>query len=201
MHLGLDFDNTLISYDLLFRRVALEQGLIPHEIEPNKNAVRNYLRKVDKEDAWTTLQGEVYGKRILEASPYPSMKQALESVAKKKVPLTIVSHKTKTPYMGKDWDLHEAARMWLDKNEMHSHIGPNISREQIFFELTKQAKCDRILAVGCTHYVDDLPEILEMLPETIIKIHFSQDAQHDSNNKWLSMRSWSELTSLLGFDL
>lgn len=83
MHLGLDFDNTLISYDLLFRRVALEQGLIPQEIEPNKNAVRNYLRKVDKEDAWTTLQGEVYGKRILEASPYPGMKQALESVAKK----------------------------------------------------------------------------------------------------------------------
>ena len=29
MRLGLDFDNTLISYDQLFRRVALDKALIP----------------------------------------------------------------------------------------------------------------------------------------------------------------------------
>ena len=201
MHLGLDFDNTLISYDFLFRQVALEQCLIPYEVDANKNAVRNYLRKVDQEDAWTVLQGEVYGGRILEAPPYPGMKQALESVAKLKVPLTIVSHKTKTPFMGKQWDLHAAARMWLDKNEMHSHLGPNISRQQTFFELTKQEKCDRIVAVGCTHYVDDLPEILDMLPDTIIKIHFSPDDHSVLNDKWLVMQSWSELPALLGLNL
>jgi len=201
MHLGLDFDNTLISYDLLFRQVAIEQGLIPNYIAPNKNAVRNYLRNIDKECTWTALQGEVYGGRILEAEPYPGMMQALQAVAKLKVPISIVSHKTKTPFSGKNWDLHLAARMWLDKNNMHSKDGPNISHEKIYFELTKQAKCKRILELGCTHYVDDLPEILEMLPDTIIKIHFSQDEQQASKNSWLLMRSWFELKDILGFTL
>ena len=200
MHLGLDFDNTLISYDVLFRQVALEQGLIPREIDANKNAVRNYLIAADKEDAWTALQGEVYGGRILEANPYSGMKQALQFVAKKNIPLTIVSHKTKAPFKGKQWDLHAAARSWLDKNEMHSKSGPNIFPEQTFFELTKQAKCDRIVAVGCTHYIDDLPEILEMLPDTIVKIHFSQAAYQALNNQWLLMKSWADLPSILGLD-
>jgi hypothetical protein len=201
MHLGLDFDNTLISYDVLFRQVALEQGLIPQEIEANKNSVRNYLRSIDREDEWTKLQGEVYGGRILEASPYPGMKHALQSIAGFNVPLTIVSHKTKIPFMGKQWDLHAAARTWLNLHEMNANPGPNISHEQTFFELTKQAKCDRIIAVGCTHYVDDLPEILEMLPDTIIKIHFSPEGQSSSNNHWIVMQSWNELPTLLGFNL
>lgn len=201
MHLGLDFDNTIISYDELFRKVALEQRLIPPEIEANKNAVRNYLREVGQENLWTKLQGEVYGGRILEAPPYPGMKQALQSLAKLKVPMTIVSHKTKTPFMGKQWDLHAAARMWLNKNEMHSSLGPDISRDQTFFELSKQEKCDRIVAIGCTHYIDDLPEILRMLPDKIIKIHFSPDATSTTNNQWLVMRSWSQLSAILGLDL
>ncbi len=201
MHLGLDFDNTLISYDILFRKLALEQGLIPEEIESNKNAVRDYLRSVDREDEWTKLQGEVYGRRIMEAPPYPGMKQALQSISGLNIPLTIVSHKTKTPFMGKQWDLHAAARTWLTKHEMHAYLGPNISHEQTFFELTKQEKCDRIVAVGCTHYVDDLPEILEMLPDTIIKIHFSPEEYPVSNKDWLVMRSWDELLTLLGLDV
>jgi len=201
MYLGLDFDNTLINYDNLFKKVAIEQGLISDKVKPNKNAVRNYLRAVDREDDWTKLQGEVYGGRILEATPYPGMQQALKSIASLNVPLTIVSHKTKTPFAGKQWDLHAAARTWLNEHEMHAFPGPNISHEQTFFELTKQAKCDRILAVGCTHYVDDLPEILEMLPDTIIKIHFSPEGPLTSNDHWLVMCSWDELPALLGLDL
>jgi len=200
MHLGLDFDNTLISYDILFRKVALEQDLIPQETDSNKNAVRDYLRSADREDEWTKLQGEVYGGRILEAAPYPGMKQALRSIAGLNVPLTIVSHKTKTPFMGKQWDLHAAARTWLNQHGMHLSSGPNISHERTFFELTKQAKCDRIVAVGCTHYVDDLPEILEMLPDTIIKIHFSPEGHSTSNADWLVMQSWNKLPAILGLD-
>jgi hypothetical protein len=200
MHLGLDFDNTLISYDILFRKVALEQGLIPQETNSNKNAVRDYLISANREDEWTKLQGEVYGGRILEAAPYPGMKQALRSIAGLNVPLTIVSHKTKTPFMGKQWDLHAAARTWLNQHGMHLSSGPNISHERTFFEFTKQAKCDRIVAVGCTHYIDDLPEILERLPDTIIKIHFSPEGHSTSNADWLVMQSWNKLPAILGLD-
>lgn len=199
MHLGLDFDNTLISYDMLFKKVALEQGLVPNGIDENKNAVRNYLRNSKQEDAWTKLQGEVYGGRILQAAPYPGMKQSLRLLADAKIPLSIVSHKTRTPFLGEKWDLHAAARSWLEKNEMHSEVaGPNISREQIYFEVTKKDKCDRIVAAGCSHFIDDLPEILEMLPNTIIKILFSPNDNVTYDTHWLVMRSWSELPKLLG---
>ena len=198
MHIGLDFDNTLICYDELFKLVALEKRLIPQEIQANKNVIRNFLKKIDREDDWTRLQGEVYGNYILRALPYPGMKNSLEFLANLNIPLTIVSHKTKRPFLGEPWDLHAAARTWLDKNEMHSRLGPNISREQTFFEFTKQAKCSCILAEGCTHYIDDLPEILEMLPDTVIKIHFAPDGESFKNHKWLIMNSWDQLPMLLG---
>ena len=44
MRLGLDFDNTIVSYDALFHKVALEGSLIPADVAPTKLNVRDYLR-------------------------------------------------------------------------------------------------------------------------------------------------------------
>jgi FMN phosphatase YigB (HAD superfamily) len=119
MLVGFDFDNTLISYDKLFRLIALERELIPEDIRPQKNAVRNYLRLQGNENAWTLLQGEVYGGRIQDAEPYPGMLGALIELTHRGVPMCIVSHKTRTPYLGEPLDLHSAARSWLDKYVFH----------------------------------------------------------------------------------
>ena len=115
MRLGLDFDNTLISYDQLFYRVALDKGLISPEVPKQKNAVRDFMRERGIEEEWTRIQGEVYGSRILEAAPYPDMLVTLTKLANKHIPMCIVSHKTKFPYLGEPWDLHAAARGWLQK--------------------------------------------------------------------------------------
>ena len=96
MRLGLDFDNTLISYDQLFYRAALDKELIPAETPQEKNAVRDYLRKQNTEDSWTWLQGEVYGGRILEAPAYLGMQAALKELARQGIEMCIVSHKTQT---------------------------------------------------------------------------------------------------------
>ena len=198
IRLGLDFDNTLISYDRLFRQVALEKGLIPEETPPQKNAVRDYLRKQAREDEWTSLQGEVYGGRILEAEPYPGMRAALDALSARRVPMCIVSHKTKTPYRGEPCDLHAAARSWLAQQGFHDASGLSWSQDQVHFEPTKEAKVARILALGCTHYVDDLPEILAMLPEGVEKILFSANGEVPSTANWKRMSSWTELPALLG---
>lgn len=200
MHIGFDFDNTLISYDILFRRVAVEQGLIPPEIQANKNAVRDYLKRVNKENAWTMLQGDVYGGRILEAEPYPGMWEALQFIANRSIPMTIISHKTRLPYLGESKDLHLAARGWLKKLKIDSLTGPNISDEKVFFEPSKEEKCKRIVNLGCTHYIDDLPEILTMLPNNIIKIHFSPNSENIHNKDWILMKSWDELVGLLNLN-
>ena len=198
MRLGLDFDNTLISYDQLFHRVALDKDLIPAEIEKQKNAVRDSMRERGIEEEWTRLQGEVYGSRILEAEPYPGMLVTLKQLAGKHIPMCIVSHKTLTPYLGEPWDLHAAARGWLKKQGFLDARGLAWSESQIFFELTKQEKIARILALGCTHYVDDLPEILAMLPAHVERILFSPSQDVQCQPDWKRMSSWQELPSILG---
>lgn len=197
MRIGFDFDNTLISYDTLFRQVALDQGLIPAEIAPQKNAVRDYLRRIDQEDAWTRLQGEVYGGRILEAEPYAGMHDALRHLQARAVPMVIVSHKTRWPFLGERYDLHEAARGWLQQQGFHAPSGLGWSPAQVFFELTKEEKAARIVTLGCTHYVDDLPEILDMLPASIEKILFDPAGTANARAGWKVMNAWHQLPALL----
>lgn len=197
MRLGFDFDNTLISYDQLFRRVALDKALIPEATPPQKNAVRDHLRQQGIEDEWTRMQGEVYGGRILEAEPYPGMQATLQALKAKQIPMCIVSHKTRTPYLGEPWDLHAAAQGWLRQQGFFDAHGLGWSEDQVFFELTKEAKVARILALGCTHYVDDLPEILEMLPASVERILFDPGKAHGAASSWKRLSAWGELPALL----
>ena len=120
--LGLDFDNTLVRYDKLFHKLALEKNLIEQEIPANKTAIRDYLREQGKEEEFTLLQGEVYGPRILEAEPAEGMLQALNELNENGIQMVIVSHKTRTPYMG-PLRLHKAAWNWLDKYKFFSDVG------------------------------------------------------------------------------
>jgi len=198
MRLGFDFDNTLISYDQLFHRVALDKSLILAEIPKQKNAVRDSMRERGIEEEWTRLQGEVYGSRILDGEPYPGMLATLRQLADKNIPMSIVSHKTRFPYLGEPWDLHAAARGWLQKQGFLDAKGLAWSEDQIFFEPTKQEKIARILSLGCTHYVDDLPEILAMLPTHVERILFAPNQYVQGQPDWKRMSSWQELPFILG---
>src|SRR5690242_9557799 len=100
MHLGVDFDNTIVCYDELFHRVAREKDLIPAGVPVNKSDVRNYLRRVNNEDAWTELQGHVYGARMAEAMPYPGVIEFFQACRVAGVGVSIISHKTRHPFRG-----------------------------------------------------------------------------------------------------
>ena len=65
MRVGIDLDNTLISYDQAFQRVGKEEGLLPASFEGNKAAVKRALL-AERPDGllWESLQGLVYGRRI-----------------------------------------------------------------------------------------------------------------------------------------
>ena len=69
MIIGIDFDNTIVTYDRLFWSVAREQGLIPESVAVAKNEVRNYLRGAGMEQTWIEMQGYVYRARMNEAEP------------------------------------------------------------------------------------------------------------------------------------
>ena len=197
MVLGLDFDNTIIKYDELFHKIAYEKELIPADLPKEKNAIRNYLRKNNIEDEWTIIQGEVYGDRIKEAVPFEGMLETLQALTVKQIPINIISHKTREPYLGPKKDLHAAAISWL---KIHYFFNPeylNLKKNKIYFEVTKEKKIDRIMEAGCTHYVDDLPEILEMIPDTVIKILFAPNGVEIKKENWIIMNSWKELPTIL----
>jgi hypothetical protein len=197
MILGLDFDNTIIRYDELFHKVALEKGLIPSSLPAEKNEIRDYLYRLNMEDTWTRMQGEVYGARINEARPFEGMLQALHSLKSARIKMCLVSHKTRTPYLGPSYDLHQAARGWLTKQGFFDAHGLCWEEDHVFFKRSKEEKVRQIVSLGCSHYIDDLPEILKMLPSKITKILFSPRNRIKEQNDWLVLRSWKDLPSLL----
>jgi len=197
--LGLDFDNTLVRYDKLFHQLALEKGLIKESLPADKTAIRDYLRSQGQDEQFTLLQGEVYGLRILEAEPAEGMLKALGELHQRGIPMVLVSHKTRTPYKGPAYDLHQAAWSWLEKHNFFGTDGLEWSRDQVFFEESKQAKVTRIEAQGCTHYVDDLPEILGMLPSGIKGILYDPTNNKESHGS-IYLSNWSSLCQSFLFE-
>ena len=194
--LGLDFDNTLIVYDAVFKKAALEKNLIPNDFPESKNLIRNHLRKRNKEKSFTIIQGEVYGSRISEAAQANGMFEALKNIQDVEIELFIVSHKTKTPYEGPKYDLHSAALSWLEKNLFFETSGINLPRENVYFELTKENKIKKIEALGCTHFIDDLPEILQMINPNIKRVLYDP-LENYSKTDFINMRNWSDLNKFI----
>jgi hypothetical protein len=159
LHIGVDFDNTIVCYDALFHRVARERNLIPADLPVNKSEVRNHLRRIGKEEAWTEMQGSVYGARMAEAAPSPGVIEFFESCRRAGITVSIISHKTRYPFLGERYDLHESAMNWLEEQGFFESSKIGLPRGSAFFELTREAKLERILQRGCTHFIDDLPEI------------------------------------------
>lgn len=197
--IGIDFDNTLVSYDALFHRVAVDQGVIPADTPINKNAVRDCLRRLGKEDVWTQMQGEVYGGRMSEALAFAN---AIETVRRWIIAgfeVYIVSHKTRHPYLGHPYDLHESARGWLSQHGFFEPSGVGMHAENVFFELTREAKIERIQSCNCHWFIDDLPEVLahDQFPTQVKAVLFDPQQQHSATSRWVSAVSWNALDTLI----
>ena len=179
MRIGIDFDNTIACYDSLFHKMALRNGLIPQATPVNKVAVRDHLRNAGKEPVWTELQGLVYGKHMDEADIYPGVHNFIVTAIEHGHEVNIVSHKTRHPVIGPRYDLHHAARHWIELN-LILNGKQLLTRERLFFEPTREAKLARIERCGCEIFIDDLPEILTAptFPSQTSAILFDPEGHH-----------------------
>jgi hypothetical protein len=195
-----DFDNTIVCYDSLFRRVCREKELVPADIPTSKSEVRNYLRRVGREDDWTAMQGYVYGARMSEAEPYPGAIEFFSACLKAAIPMSIISHKTRYPYLGEKYDLHRAALEWLEQQGFFDTRRIGLSRDSVFFELTKEAKLERIQQRGCTHFIDDLPEFLleGTFPSSTQRVLFDPNDHYADSADYVRMKSWTAIREELG---
>lgn len=198
MILGIDFDNTIVCYDHAFYHVALAKDLIPPSLLPAKNEIRDYLRKNRQEEEWIELQGLIYGAYMHEADPFPGVLEFFRQCACLHIPVYIISHKTRYPYRGTQFDLHKAALDWIKSQDLFPHWNEPLTGN-VFLELTKEEKIQRIIKQNCTHFIDDLPEFLSepAFPPAVHRFLFDPHHLHDDAGIGSHISSWFELSEWL----
>ena len=200
MRIGVDFDNTIVCYDTLFHRLAVSRCLIPTDLPPTKGAIRDFLRRSGREGAWTELQGEVYGAHIVDAEPFPGALEFIRCCRDHGITPYVVSHKTRYPILGEHHDLHAAGHRWLTAHGFYDVAGGGLTPDRVYFELTKEAKLNRIVVLQCDVFIDDLPEFLAEpgFPAGVRRILFDPSGTPGAGPAMLRARSWSEVEALLG---
>lgn len=161
MKIGIDLDNTIISYENAFLTVGKELGFLPQEWTGSKIQIRDYLRKKpDGEITWQRLQGQVYGSHLDLADLFPGVFRFIWRCKHRNVPVDIISHKTEYGHYDENRvSLRAAASSFLAKKGLYTADKNSLVRSVSFFD-SKEAKIDRIAEGGYTSFIDDLPEIL-----------------------------------------
>lgn len=199
MRVGIDFDNTIACYDGVFHAAGVERALIPADLASDKSSVRNYLRQAQREDQWTELQGYIYGARMDLASPYEGVVEAIRRLLNSGHTVFVISHKTRTPYAGPAYDLHEAARGFLAAHGIEGSQDALLPDDRVFFELTLPAKLARISACACDIFIDDLPELFseEAFPRTTTPLLFDPADLYASETRLRRFAHWRNLDTII----
>jgi hypothetical protein len=166
MRIGVDFDNTLAGYDHLFADAVRGRDWVDVPLDQGKQALRDALRAgPDGENNWRSLQAEVYGARMAEARLLDGVADFFGRCRERGTDVAIVSHKTQ--YAAADpggVDLHAASLDWMTAQGFFEDEGFGIDPGQVFFEASRAEKLAQIAALDCTHFIDDLEEVL-LAPE------------------------------------
>lgn len=197
MHIGIDFDNTLVSYDAMFYRCACARRLIPPELAPTKAAVRAWLwQKPDGNTFWTELQGEVYGAHMAEAVWFPGADAFLSFCRRSGLSVSIISHKLEYPALGPRVNLRKAALAWMETHGFFSPDGFSLERGAVFFEDSREQKLARISERQCACFIEDLLEVLLApgFPSGVGKLLFDPAGEAAVTEPDIRVfRSWSEI--------
>ncbi len=198
---GLDLDNTIIGYDRLFLRLAVDAGLVAPGAAAGKKAVRDLVRLLpDGEEKWQDLQAEAYGPRLLEADLIPGVADFVLAARRAGRPLAIVSHKTE--YASHDrtrTNLRRMALRWLESRGFFAAGELGFRTEEVFFESSRAGKLARIRELGCRFFVDDLEEtFLEPdFPAGVGRVLFDPAASHPPRPGVTICHDWAAIQALV----
>lgn len=163
----IDLDNTIAIYDKLIVDACSDLGVPVPKNHSKKDEISKFLKNNGMNDFWTTIQGLIYGPKMCLAEIAAGFLDTATFLKDNGFNLFLVSHKTKFPASGLDYNLHNAALNWIEKNVSKTF-------DEIFFEDTQKEKVKRINKINPFLLIDDLEEIhlLVGLPrERSILIH------------------------------
>jgi hypothetical protein len=135
MRIGLDFDNTIIRYDDVFREAAIVRGLVPATFFGTKQQVRDAVRLLgDGEQQWQALQGYVYGKGIGAATVFAGLDDFLRRARARGDTILVVSHKTEYGHFDPDRvSLRGAAMKWMERQGFFAEQGFSLAPGNVHF--------------------------------------------------------------------
>ena len=195
--IGIDFDNTLASYDDTIYDESLQRDLISPDSGKDKRDIRDVIRQTPNgEIEWQKVQAVVYGPRMNEAKLIEGVKAFFESCKLNKIRVFIVSHKTEYAKMDKTGtNLREASLTWMKGRGFFERCGFGLSIEDVFFESTRIEKIKRIKEIRCTHFIDDLEETFmeDTFPTDIEKILYVPHMKQSIVEGVKRTASWKEI--------
>ena len=202
--IGVDLDNTLVCYDELFHFAAHQEGLVDLSAPRSKERIRDAIRLLPRgENKWTRLQAIVYGPRMSGATAFEGSEDFLRHCSEHGTKAVIVSHKTHFAVLdGKQVDLRDSALTWMKAKKFFDADGCGLSPDDVFFESTRLEKIERIRSLGCTHFIDDLAEVLteSSFPRDVAKLLFAPHGANTESQGIKTFRTWHELDEFFFHD-
>ena len=196
MRIGIDFDNTIVSYDHVFAAEARARGLIDDGFTGTKTEIRDHIRTLDDgELEWQRLQGRVYGALMAEACLIEGVDGFLEQSREQDHEIFIVSHKTQFGHYDPNRvDLRQTAMTWMGTHGFFDG-GYGLKEKNVFFEPTRKEKVARIGALGCSYFIDNLIEVFQEpdFPDGVERLLFHPGAEAPEG-PFEAFPSWQEIT-------
>jgi hypothetical protein len=195
--IGIDFDNTLIGYDEVFVTAGKARKLLQEDFVGTKQQVRDSIRLLpDGEISWQQLQGFVYGKGVAGAVMFDGVADFLRRCRDHDADVFVVSHKTEYGhYDPLRINLRQAALEWMHARGFFCDKQFGIRRENIYFGSTRSEKLKLLAQIGCTHFIDDLEEVLTdpQFPPGIERILFSPLASPTPESRFIVCPTWKHV--------
>jgi hypothetical protein len=193
---GVDFDNTLIIYDDLLKKLALDRNLLGNDAIQGKRQIRDMLRaRPNGEIEWQQLQADAYGPRIGEAYLAFGAGRFLELARAAGIAVYTISHKTQWASQDRTGtDLRRAALGWMEANGLFADSA-GLSPAKVFFGATREEKIAHIRRLRCTHFIDDLEETFAeaSFPGDVARILYAPHPTTSAPSGCIVVQSWKQI--------
>lgn len=193
--IGIDFDNTIVCYEKIFQDLAVQNNWIKGDKKLTKNEIKNtILNHKNGVMKWKTMQSLVYSDLISKAIPMRGVFEFFKKCNINNVEFYIVSHKTEHAEITTSGNnLRFMAMNWLINNFSQHQL--NLPINKVYFENTREDKIKTIKSLNCTHFVDDLEEVLchSQFPKNVKKILLSGCNNNLDNQEIVMKKNWNEI--------
>ena len=193
MRIGIDFDNTIVNYDKVFKEIALYRRLIKKDWEGTKQELRKKIIRDKNEEVWKKLQGLVYGKYIHLAKISEGFNNFFLKAKLLGAKVYIVSHKTIYGHYDKERVLlRKEALKWINKKKIFNF-------DKIYFENSIDNKIKRINSLKLDYFIDDLFLILnnKAFSKKIKKILFNKIKNKKLPENIKQLHQWFKVKDLI----